>query len=240
MAWVGLRGSVPIILAIFPLMFGLEGAELIFNVVFFVVLISATIQGTTLPVVARKLGLTEKPPAVPAASLEITALEEVDADIVEYTLSDHPRAAGRRLSQMALPDTTVVAMITRGKDVIPPRGSTELMAGDHLFVVLRPETRPFIDCVFSDAVGVVSEELPDQELKLKGSTRIDDLRHSYGVLIEGEDGQTTLDALLRNTLSSQPEIGDSLQLDGIMLAVLATLGGRITTVGLTVQDKPDQ
>lgn len=239
-AWVGLRGSVPIILAIFPLMFGLEGAELIFNVVFFVVLISATIQGTTLPVVARKLGLTEKPPAVPAASLEITALEEVDADIVEYTLSDHPRAAGRRLSQMALPDTTVVAMITRGKDVIPPRGSTELMAGDHLFVVLRPETRPFIDCVFSDAVGVVSEELPDQELKLKGSTRIDDLRHSYGVVIEGEDGQTTLDALLRNTLSSQPEIGDSLQLDGIMLTVLATLGGRITTVGLTVQDKPDQ
>lgn len=43
----------------------------------------------------------------------------MDADIVEYTLSDHPRAAGRRLSQMALPDTTVVAMITRGKDVIP-------------------------------------------------------------------------------------------------------------------------
>ncbi|CAN0596252.1 unnamed protein product, partial [Ectocarpus sp. 12 AP-2014] len=142
-AWVGLRGSVPIILAIFPLMFGLEGAELIFNVVFFVVLISATIQGTTLPIVARKLRLTEKPPALPAASLEITALEEVDADIVEYTLSDHPRAAGRRLSQMALPDTTVVAMITRGKDVIPPRGSTKLMAGDHLFVVLRPETRPF-------------------------------------------------------------------------------------------------
>ncbi|MCA8863405.1 MULTISPECIES: potassium/proton antiporter [unclassified Halomonas] len=234
-AWVGLRGSVPIILAIFPLMFGLEGAELIFNVVFFVVLISATIQGTTLPIVARKLRLTEMPPAVPAASLEITALEEVDADIVEYTLSDHPRAAGRRLSQMALPDTTVVAMITRGKDVIPPRGSTELMAGDHLFVVLRPETRPFIDCVFSDAIGVVSEELPDQELKLKGSTKIDDLRHSYGLFIKEQNGQMTLDTLLRNHLSKQPEVGDSMQIEGISLAVLETLGGRITTVGLTVQ-----
>lgn len=239
-AWVGLRGSVPIILAIFPLMFGLEGAELIFNVVFFVVLISATIQGTTLPIVARKLGLTEKPPAVPAASLEITALEEVDADIVEYTLSDHPRAAGRRLSQMALPDTTVVAMITRGKDVIPPRGSTSLMAGDHLFVVLRPETRAFIDCVFSDAVGVVSNELPDQELKLKGSTKIDDLYHSYGLLIQAEDGQTTLDSLIRDTLPSQPEVGASIHIDGMRLAVVETLGGRITTVGLTSQDKPSE
>ncbi|MDQ7728610.1 potassium/proton antiporter [Halomonas sp. SpR8] len=235
-AWVGLRGSVPIILAIFPLMFGLKGAELIFNVVFFVVLISATIQGTTLPIVARKLRLTEMPPAVPAASLEITALEEVDADIVEYTLSDHPRAAGRRLSQMALPDTTVVAMITRGKDVIPPRGSTELMAGDHLFVVLRPETRPFIDCVFSDAIGVVSEELPDQELKLKGSTKIDDLRHSYGLFIKEQDGQMTLDTLLRNSLPNLPKVGDSMQIEGISLAVLETLGGRITTVGLTVQE----
>ncbi|HSP30955.1 MAG TPA: TrkA C-terminal domain-containing protein, partial [Halomonas sp.] len=178
---------------------------------------------------------TEKPPAVPAASLEIKALEEVDADIVEYTLSHHPRAAGRRLSQMALPDTTVVAMITRGKNVIPPRGSTELMAGDHLFVVLRPETRPFIDCVFSDAVGVVNEELPDQELKLKGSTKIDDLRHSYGLFITEEDGQMTLDSLLRSTLSSQPDVGASMHVEGITLAVLETLGDRITTVGLTVK-----
>ncbi|MGO2391700.1 MAG: potassium/proton antiporter [Halomonas sp.] len=239
-AWVGLRGSVPIILAIFPLMFGLEGAELIFNVVFFVVLISATIQGTTLPLVARRLRLTEKPPALSAASIEITAIEEVDADIVEYTLSEHPRAAGRRLSQMALPDTTVVAMITRGKDVIPPRGSTTLMAGDHLFVVLRPETRPFIDCVLSDAVDDISSELPDQELKLKGSTKIDDLHHSYGLLIQEEDQHMTLDSLLRNTLAGQPNAGDSIQIEGLTLAVLETLGGRITTVGLTVQETPNQ
>lgn len=109
------------------------------------------------------------------------------------------------------------------------------MAGDHLFVVLRPETRPFIDCVFSDAIGVVSEELPDQELKLKGSTKIDDLRHSYGLFIKEQNGQMTLDTLLRNHLSKQPEVGDSMQIEGISLAVLETLGGRITTVGLTVQ-----
>ncbi|PJX13849.1 potassium/proton antiporter [Halomonas sp. 141] len=238
-SWVGLRGSVPIILAIFPLMFGLEGAELIFNVVFFVVLISASIQGTTLPIVARKLRLTEKPPAVPAASLEITALEEVDADIVEYTLSEQPRAAGRRLSQMALPDTTVVAMITRGKEVIPPRGSTELHPGDHLFVVLRPETRPFVDCVFSDAPDKVSSDLSDQPLRLKGSTTLGDLRHSYGFILNGPE-ETTLDTLLRSQLDMPLAVGDTLHLDGMTLSVEGILGERVTTVALQLATQPPE
>ncbi|XQU07900.1 potassium/proton antiporter [Halomonas sp. LY9] len=232
-SWVGLRGSVPIILAIFPLMFGLEGAELIFNVVFFVVLISASIQGTTLPFVARKLKLTEKPPALPAASLEITALEEVDADIVEYTLSEQPRAAGRRLSQMALPDTTVVAMITRGNEVIPPRGSTELHPRDHLFVVLRPETRPFVDCVFSDAPDKVSSDFSDQPLRLKGSTTLGDLAHSYGFTLT-EDDELTLDALLRAKLPVPLSAGDTLALDGMTLTVEGVLGERVTTVALQI------
>src|SRR5690554_2846461 len=117
-SWVGLRGSVPIILAVYPLIFGLEQAPLIFNVVFFVVLISATIQGSSLPWVAKKLGLMEKPPAAPAAMLEIPSLGDVDADIVEYTLGGDSRAVGRSLSHLALPSTAVVAMITRGDEVI--------------------------------------------------------------------------------------------------------------------------
>ncbi|MCP1327926.1 potassium/proton antiporter, partial [Halomonas sp. 707D4] len=234
-SWVGLRGSVPIILAIFPLLFGLESAPLIFNVVFFVVLISASIQGTTLPLVARKLKLTESPPAVPAATLEITALEEVDADIVEYRLGDQPRAAGRRLSQMALPESTVVAMITRGSNVIPPRGSTLLQANDHLFVVLRPETRPFIDCVFSDAPEAALKELPDQALKLKGSTTLDDLHHAYG-LQTFEQAHMTLDQLLRERLDGPLEVGDTLTLGSVTFGVEGLLGERVTTVSLTLDN----
>ncbi|MFG6667029.1 potassium/proton antiporter [Halomonas sp. HNIBRBA4712] len=234
-SWVGLRGSVPIILAIFPLIFGLESAPLIFNVVFFVVLISASIQGTTLPMVARKLKLTEPPPAQPAASLEITALEEVDADIVEYRLSEQPRAEGRRLSQLALPETTVVAMITRGPTVIPPRGSTELKAGDHLFVVLRPETRPFIDRVFSDAPEGSDTEFPDKPLRLKGSTRLVDLRDSYGIRTS-ESEEITLDRLLHERLSTPLKAGDTLSLGNITLSVEGLLGDRVTTVALTITE----
>lgn len=230
-SWVGLRGSVPIILAIYPLIYGLPGAELIFSVVFFVVLISATVQGSTLPWVARALGLTEAPPATPAATLEITALGDVDADIVEYQLGDHSRASGRRLSQMALPDGTVVAMITRGNEVIPPRGSTFLHAGDHLFIVMKPDVRDFVDLVCSGVAEASHHDLPAGELKLKGYTKVEDLQHSYGIELCA-DGVLSLDEVLRQTLAGEPVLGTSKDFGEVTLYVREMVGQRIATVGI--------
>ncbi len=231
-SWVGLRGSVPIILAIFPLIFGLPGAPLIFNVVFFVVLISATVQGSTLPIVARKLGLAEAPPPAPAATLEITALGDVDADIVEYTLTEQCRAAGRRLSQMALPDSTVVAMITRKLLVIPPRGSTTLLAGDHLFVVLRPETRAFVDRVFSAQVNDTSVAvLPRVELRLKGTTRVEDVQGCYGIDL-GVAGHLTLDEVLREQFADHIAVDARWVSNGTVMRVCEMVDRRIATIGL--------
>ncbi len=230
-SWVGLRGSVPIILAIFPLLFGLPNAPLIFNVVFFVVLLSATVQGSTLPLVARRLGLTEKPPASPAATLEISSLQDVDAEIVEYTLGDDARAAGRLISQMALPEGVVVAMITRGSAVIPPRGSTRLEAGDHLFVVLKPNNQPFVDCVFSQAVEASRTDLPSLELRLKGSTKVEDVWNSYGIELEAESEQT-LDHVMKHALGGRAAQGAELMSGSALLTVREEMLGRITTVGI--------
>ena len=230
-SWVGLRGSVPIILAIFPLLFGLPNAPLIFNVVFFVVLLSATVQGSTLPLVARKLGLTEKPPATPAATLEISSLHDVDAEIVKYTLGNDARAAGRLLSQMALPEGVVVAMITRGSAVIPPRGSTRLEAGDHLFVVLKPNNQPFVDCVFSQAVEASRTDLPSLELRLKGSTKVEDVWNSYGIELEAESEQT-LDHVMKHALDGRAAQGAELMSGSALLTVREEMLGRITTVGI--------
>lgn len=237
-SWVGLRGSVPIILAIYPLLFDLPGAALIFNVVFFVVLISATIQGSSLPWVARRLGLAEKAPVVPAAMLEITSIGDVDVDIVKYTLGPGSSTLGRHLSQLALPATTVVAMITRANTVIPPRGSTELHSGDHLFVVLRPETRPFVDRVFAEDGKSALVDLPPQELMLKGSTRIMDIRNSYGIELPAGD-QVTLDELLRSQLKDQLELNAALLLKGLQIRVRGLIGERVATAGLCV-DAPQQ
>lgn len=236
-SWVGLRGSVPIILAIFPLIYGLPGAELIFTVVFFVVLLSATIQGSTLPLAARLLGLAETPPANPAATLEITTLQDVDADIVQYVLDKKSRAVGRRLSELALPDSVVVAMITRDNAVIPPRGSTRLCEHDHLFVVLKPEVRPFVDCVFSESPEKADNELPEAELKVKGTTKAEDIYLSYGVAL-GTSYHGTLNEVLHRKLAEKPSVDTSLTLNGIRLRVCEMVDDRILTVGLLTAEEP--
>ena len=152
-AWVGLKGAVPIILAMYPLLFGLAEGAVLFNVVFFVVLVSATLQGWTLPPIARRLGLQEPPRPEPPATLEITALRDVSADIVEYVVAEGSRAAGGKVRDLGLPDDAVLAMISRGPMLIPPRGSTEIAVGDHVFVVLRADARAAVDAVFGRAVG---------------------------------------------------------------------------------------
>ena len=239
-SWVGLRGSVPIILAIFPFIYGLPGANLIFDVVFFVVLISATLQGSTLPYVARKLNLMQPPPLLPAATLDITAVDQIDADLVEYTLGEDCSAVGRRLSQLALPDQTVIAMITRGKSVLPPRGSTRLIADDHLFVVLKPENRLFLERLFSEQVSpdLTPIELPTSGLSLKGTTRLDEIYESYGILIDNENNQT-LDQFIYSISANEPIQDTVISLATLQIRISEMIGSRIVTAVLEPLQQED-
>jgi potassium/hydrogen antiporter len=144
--WVGLKGAVPIILATFPLMYDLPEGRLLFNVVFFVVLVSATLQGWTLPAMASGLGLEEEgTSARPPVSLELMALRDVGADIIDYLVTPASPLAGRHIRDMRLPEGAVIAMISRGNTMIVPRGPTELRPGDHLFVIARDDIRPSLD-----------------------------------------------------------------------------------------------
>ncbi len=146
-AWVGLKGAVPIILATFPLMFGLPEGPLIFNVVFFVVLVSATLQGWTLPALATRLGLQEDAAPAPPAFLELLALRDVNAEIIDYSVSADSTLAGRTVEALHLPDGAIVALVSRDGSLIAPRGSTQLRAGDHLFVIARTSDRGAVNRV---------------------------------------------------------------------------------------------
>lgn len=148
LSWGGLKGAVPITLATFPLIAGVEGGDLLFNMVFFVVLVSALTQGWSLPALTRWLGLGQPAGSTPPLSVEINALRHVDFEIVYYTVAPSARVAGQMLRDLALPEGVVVTLVVRGEEVIMPRGSTTLRPGDYVFVAMRRPLKPFIDRLF--------------------------------------------------------------------------------------------
>lgn len=134
-SWVGLRGAAPIILATFPLLAGVPEAQSIFNVVFFVVLTSVLIQGTTIPLVARWLTLNAPAPA-PQPALR----EHAGEHLVEIEIKEASPAAGKRIIDLRLPEQVLIVLIARNAEHIVPTGSTELQAGDHILVATSAST----------------------------------------------------------------------------------------------------
>jgi cell volume regulation protein A len=232
-AWGGLKGAVPIILATYPLMWGLTGAEAYFDVVFFVVLVSAVAQGWSLPTAARLLGL--RLPAAPRApaTLEITALREIDSEIVEYVVAQDSRAARLRVRDLALPDGVLIAMIVRGEEVLPPRGSTQVLPGDHVFVLLRPSVRTLVDRVFGVAEREAALAEPLLEFPLRGSTRIAELEEFYGIRVEAPAART-LDEYLRTELGDGIAPGDTFDSGPLRFTVREVVDRRVETVGLAI------
>ncbi|XZE43679.1 potassium/proton antiporter [Pirellulaceae bacterium SH467] len=202
LSWVGLKGAVPITLAIFPLMAGVEGASKIFDVVFFVVLVSAVVQGSSLSWVANKLKLDIKPKEEPPVTLEISSLHEVDADIVDYFIEPDTLAAGKLIRDLALPYDVVIALIVRqGKSKLP-KGSSRIEAGDHIIVVVHQSVRQAVDHIFARSRSQATlGSWPDQvEFPIRGVVKLCDLNESYGLKLES-DPQSTLSQWLRGQVT---------------------------------------
>lgn len=138
-AWVGLRGAVPIVLATFPLLAKTPHAELMFNMVFFVVLTSVLVQGTSLPFVARWLHLDA--PRVPqhVFPLEYNPVSGLKSELKELTLPANSPAIGQSLVALRLPPEFLIVLIARGNEYLVPNGGTTLAAGDTLLVLADGE-----------------------------------------------------------------------------------------------------
>ncbi|MDW8327836.1 MAG: potassium/proton antiporter [Anaerolineales bacterium] len=134
-AWVGLRGAAPIILATFPLLAGIPKSELIFNLVFFIVLVSVLLQGTTIPLVAGWLGVG-KPAVQPAgAPLELTSVAGPESRLVELTVAPGTAAVNRQIVELGLPPGALIVMVCKGEQNIIPTGALVLEAGDRVMML---------------------------------------------------------------------------------------------------------
>ena len=139
LSWAGLRGAVPVVLATFPVIAGVPGALEFFNIVFFAVLISTLLQGTTFEPLARRLGMTTSEPALPTPLAEAGTIRRLGAEILEFPVGAEDAVAGARVRDLGLPRDAVVNVIVRDGQAIPPRGSTRLLAGDSVHLLLRSE-----------------------------------------------------------------------------------------------------
>jgi potassium/hydrogen antiporter len=139
-SWVGLRGAVPIVLATFPLVAGVENANPIFNLVFFIVLTSILIQGSTIPIVARWLRVDAPMRMRPRSPLEFEAVNGIRGELVEIELPPNSPFTDKRLVELGLPQGALLTLIGRDNEFLVPSGSTVLQAEDRLFLLSAPET----------------------------------------------------------------------------------------------------
>ena len=146
LGWAGLRGAVPIVLGTIVLSAGIESGETIFNAVFFVVVVSALVQGTTLEWVAERLRLAVAPPPPRRRSRSTRTARSSSST---STSRRRTAIAGAAVRELGLPRSALVAAVARGTDSIPPRGNTVIQPGDRLFVLIPRTMRADLEDVFA-------------------------------------------------------------------------------------------
>ena len=146
--WAGLRGSVPIVLAIYPVLAGVDADRQVFAGVFFIVLVSAVLPGATLGRAARAARLDEAPPPAPRAVLEMVSIEPLDGEVISFHISPALAVAGAAIRDVPWPEGAAALLVVRGPQLIPPRGSTVLEPGDHVYLLAHEPDLPLLRLLF--------------------------------------------------------------------------------------------
>ncbi|MBI2427187.1 MAG: potassium/proton antiporter [Ignavibacteriales bacterium] len=148
-SWVGLRGAVPIVLATFPLLAKTPDAQILFNIVFFIVLTSALLQGWSLPVVAKILGLDQPMKKKRNHPIEFAAMENSDTQLVDIVIPFNSDVIGRPIVELGLPGDSLVVLISRSDNFVVPSGGTSIEDGDTLLVLVNKHNLPAVREIFS-------------------------------------------------------------------------------------------
>jgi len=146
--WMGLRGAVPIVLAIYPVLQRAPGALLIFNIVFFVVVVNAILPGAVVAWATRLFGMEVDAPPRPHAVLELESMVPVRGELMAFYVDEALAVAGVPLSELPFPDGAAAALIIRGDEMIPPRGTTTLMPGDYVYILTQEQDRHLMLLMF--------------------------------------------------------------------------------------------
>jgi cell volume regulation protein A len=231
--WIGLRGAVPIILALFPWLGGLADARLFFNVVFFVVLLSLVIQGWTVAWTARRLRLEVPPSTSPLVERLQLDLPRSGHELVAYRMTGAILPRPRSLDAWWLPAQVEPVAILREGRLMSVREAGALQADDCLYLFARPEDLPLLDQLFATAPP--SPRLDAGrffgELSLNAEANMMEVARLYGFSLGPDVARLNLEDLLREQFA-RPVVGDRIKLGSVEFVVREMRNERIVRVGL--------
>jgi potassium/hydrogen antiporter len=237
MGWVGLRGAVPIVLALFPLMYGVEHARLYFNVAFFIVLVSLLLQGWTIAPAARLLKLEVPPSTEPVQRITLDIPGHFEHEILTYEVQPGSFVAARDLAMLELPPRSQVLAVMREGMPQPLRPELQFEAGDFLHVLAEPKTVPALNRLFDPhrAPDRLEEHLYFGDFVLNGDALLGDLAAVYGIEVPEEHAGKTLAEYLDERSHGRVVVGDRAPLGNALLVVRELQDGRVSRVGLKLR-----
>lgn len=232
-AWVGLRGSVPIVLATYPWIAGVANADIFFNVAFFIVLVSLLIQGWSLAPAARMLGLLVPNTSARIQRVDVDLPGARDHEIVSYRVPKHSALAGLTVKEMPLPDQLRVVAITRENRLLPFRHWGQIRTGDSVTLLCERSDLDELDRIFESSRKPLNkiEQRFFGDFSIKPTAPLSELALTYGISLPAHAHRLTVSEFITSSLP-QPVVGDRLRLGDIELVVRKVEDNKIEQVGL--------
>ncbi|EJI1426670.1 potassium/proton antiporter [Vibrio parahaemolyticus] len=239
-SWVGLRGAVPIILAVFPMMAGLPDAQLYFNLAFFVVMVSLIVQGGTLTkaMSLAKVELPPKPEPISRTGVEIYPTSEWELFI--YRLKADKWCIGEPLRSLSMPEGTRIAAVFRNQELLHPSGSTRLEEDDTLCVLAQEKDLAALSLLFSEAPEKASLTRFFGDFFLDIEVKLVDVAMMYGLNLGDELQDKTLSNIVEEQLGSTPVLGDQFEWQGLQWVIADVVDHQVTKVGLRLPNEEEE
>ncbi|MCE8018856.1 potassium/proton antiporter [Halomonas sp. MCCC 1A11036] len=230
-SWVGLRGAVPVVLAIFPVIGGVENASLYFNAAFAVVLMSLVIQGGTIPLVARMLKVEVPPGVSPDQRGPLGVLPEDDYEMFVYRV-ENPTLDDVPIRMLRFPSGALISALFRERNMLHPKGSTRLQLGDVVCVIGRSHDLPALNKLFSGEKRLKKAQEFFGPFVIDAEARMADIAKAYGLSVTPGEGDVSLGDFIAKRVGGHPVVGDDVSWHGIHWVVSEVEGDKVVKVGV--------